>query len=1478
MQKNNYCHINIPKETSKKDNLPKKLKQYLTELNNADGLNEEKEYKTKIHYYWEILSKLKSTKDKAIFLLPEVKESIDELIIRLRNEIKKEKLMAKTTNGIASLFIHCWYILIYIDTIKPIENELILEYLTPIFKKMKWGHSLLFYGIHKMKSMKNLVNEEGFITKQIVYYISFELLTSQNKIKFEINTLYSLIKNENLFNRHYYEFLFNLCYLNLIEIKQETVNNMTKETKECEKETTTDCENEEKKKEYKRKIKRKLYKLMCFIYFKLHPIPQYCHRKMIIATLFEEHGKLYSKLFNDLKLQPRLKEIFDRELILFLKNDDTLNNQITQEQDSKSIVFEEFHLNMTTLNIMLYYQSKHMTIFMKKMDDLKQKINKKNSYLNEDKTITYLCGQALDFVWQLMLLDNSNYSPQTKNYIRSILRVLTEFKENGNVSPTILKFLTEKLIPNYGKYFDVEWDQIIQILKGTNQCSWEFLETLLHLALNNEYKGKNTTLNKLLEDWTKHNNTKFPQQLDNQFMYLKHNFSSETQLLKRLDKTINTIEQYLKTHKEQQTHKEQLLPIWEKIYQYIYHYYIKNTHNEIFIHNLESILSTVLPKILSIHFTYHIPTEYADKQTITFLALTNNIEFFNNVILNLFREISNDKQYPVIFLSQTILENKDINQSVVKLQAIADRITDIFNNNDYSEYNKLVDEMIQQITKYYVSANYKVYINKKCIIEEEEEEKKMEIDNKKNRLKDSSVAVLNLTNLFHYIVQFLNSNKSNENSIKERMIYLCSIQMSKRFFFFRNADIEELIKKILLSFQRRNEQKITLQDSFIANFLANLSYHLHCSFEIPNPFEGNVIKDKKYDLLENSICCSLKQLIITYLKNQFNEVIENEKKKIKRKMQTDKPDGQKTHKVLSHGDFILKVLSLLEIYIFSLYNYEKENSIIKNLPLTNLFQIVPKSVPEIEILKNDVEKLLRDIFIMFFELRNILGSEDYLIGYALLNFIYTNKEIICHFENIIEYAFIFLLCLDFPEKVGDINKIVNGNSFKLRFITKPEILKNSYHFDIVFKLSCDQLLNYFEEQTPKGNELIDCFQTLFKPKIITNDGKPKFEINPRNDCLIECLKWNLSSKNLRNSLNNVKKDTKDFLTYIDGMNIITIYYNALCPRLFDVDIRTPISNVSFSIERESEATKPMDKEKTYSILNKMINGEEEEEFEEEKIEENQEQSPQSIEEIIENNSFLFQKIYKFNSKDSIKIPTKTFPERMSILEELDSISVYRTYQCNIHFKSDKKEKYTNQFISFINSLGNIVSDENDIKNNLLKIQYQDINNAIFFNIPIDNSLKIEQEPSKSSNLLYSNVTLIWRNNAYDKIEELNTIATIVIIPYCSSHHRVQIKIKKDYQHRKKINDVFLKNIFIYTGEQYEILSNYIVKLIIKLNLMISALKSRAEIVETKDDNIMYLKKYENMYKRYYLIDKYRTTREENKTIQPKPTVQNSIKE
>lgn len=1473
MKKKNYCLFHIPKDTSKKENLPKKLKQYLIDLNNADECNEDKEYKNKCETYSKILIKLKSIKDKTIFHTPELAQYIDELITRLSKDIKKTKMMKKEVDGYAKVFIYCWYILIYIDSIKPIENQLILEYLKPIVRKMKNGPYLLFYGIHKMKSIKNLANIVDIITKQILYYISFELLTSNNKIKFEVNTLYSFIKNEKLVNRHYYEFIFNVCFLNLIGIKEKSVNNtMAKETKECEIE-------KKDKKDTEGKYKRKLYKIMFFIYFKLHPIPQYCHRKMLIATLFEEQVKLYRKFFDDLKEQPRLQDIFYRELILFLKNDDNLNNQITQEQDSKAVVFEEFHLNMTTLNIMLYYQNNHMANFMNKIDDLKQKIDKKNSYLNEKNVITYLCGQAIEFVKQLMLCDNSNYSPQTQNYIRSILRVLKEFKDNGNVSPTLLNFITEQLIPNYGKYFDVEWEQILQILKGTNKNNWKYLETIVHLALHNEYKGKNTTLNKLLEEWTKHKNSKFPLQMENQLMFLKHNFNSETQLLKRLDRTISIINEYLKTH------DEQLLPIWEKIYYYIYHYYIKNIHNEIFIHNLELILSSVLPKILSIRFNNKIPNEYADKQTIIFLTMTNNIDFFNNVILNLFREISDSKSYPVTFLAQTILASKDINQSVVKLQAISNRITDIFNNNDYSEDNKLVDEMIQQITKYYVSDNYKVYINKNCILEEEEETK-MIIDNKKNRPKDSSVAILNLSNLFHFIEQFLFSNKKNENSIKERMIYLCSIQMSKRFFFFRNADIEELIKNIVLIFKRRKEQKMTLQDYYIANFLANLPYHLHCSFEIPNPFEGGVIKDKKYDLLENAVRDSLKKLIIIYLKDQLNEVInyekekrkENDEKKSKKKMQTDKPDSQKTPKSLVHGDFILKIFSLLEIYIFSLYNYEKEESIIKTLPLTNLFQIVPKTVPEIEILKNDVEKLLRDIFIMLFDLRNLLGNEDYLIGYAILNFIYTNKEIMCHFENIIEYAFIFLLCLDFPEKVGEINKIVNGNSFKLRFITKPEIVQNSYQFDIVFKLSCDQLLNYFEEQTPKGNEFIECFQILFKPKSITNEGKTRYEIHPRHDCLIECLKWNLSSKNLRNSLNNLKKDTKDFLTYIDGMNIITVYYNALNPRLFDVDIRTPISNVSFSIESESEVIKPMTKRKTYNILNKMINGEEEEEVEEEKKEDNEEQSPQSIEEIIENNSFLFQKIYKFNSKDAIEIPTKMFPERMSILEELDSISVYRTYQCNIYFKSDKNEHYTNQFISFINALGHIESDENDIKNNLLKIQYQDINNAIFFNIPIDNSIKIEQQPSKSSNLLYSNVTLIWRNNAYDKIEELNTIAAIVIIPYCSSHHRVQIKIKKDYQHKKKINNVFLKNIFIYTGENYEILSNYIVKLIIKLNSMITALESRADLVETKEDNIMYLKKYENMYKRYSMIEKYRMTREENKTIPPKPTVQNSIKE
>ena len=224
MKKNNYCLLNIPKDTSKKENLPKKLKQYLIDLNNADEYNEDKEYKNKCETYWKILFKLNSIKDKTIFHTPELAQYIDELITRLSKDIKKTKMMKKEVDGYAYVFIYCWYILIYIDSIKPIENQLILEYLKPIFGKMKKGPYLLFYGIHKMKSIKNLANIVDIITKQILYYISFELLTSNNKIKFEVNTLYSFIKNEKLVNRHYYEFILNVCFLNLIGIKEKSVN------------------------------------------------------------------------------------------------------------------------------------------------------------------------------------------------------------------------------------------------------------------------------------------------------------------------------------------------------------------------------------------------------------------------------------------------------------------------------------------------------------------------------------------------------------------------------------------------------------------------------------------------------------------------------------------------------------------------------------------------------------------------------------------------------------------------------------------------------------------------------------------------------------------------------------------------------------------------------------------------------------------------------------------------------------------------------------------------------------------------------------------------------------------------------------------------------------------------------------------------------------------------------------------------------
>ena len=153
---------------------------------------------------------------------------------------------------------------------------------------------------------------------------------------------------------------------------------------------------------------------------------------------------------------------------------------------------------------------------------------------------------------------------------------------------------------------------------------------------------------------------------------------------------------------------------------------------------------------------------------------------------------------------------------------------------------------------------------------------------------------------------------------------------------------------------------------------------------------------------------------------------------------------------------------------------------------------------------------------------------------------------------------------------------------------------------------------------------------------------------------------------------------------------------------------------------------------------------------------------------------------------------------------------------------------------------------------------------------------MNQTSDNNSNILFNNVSLIWRNNAYDKLEPLTSIVTIIIIPYCNTHHRVQIKIKKDYQYKKILYSVFLKNIFIYTGAHYEILSNYITKLIVKLNTIITALDTKADIANVKED-IQNLEKYDNIYKRYSLINKYiGCCKEDKDTRHSKPTVQNSV--
>ena len=150
------------------------------------------------------------------------------------------------------------------------------------------------------------------------------------------------------------------------------------------------------------------------------------------------------------------------------------------------------------------------------------------------------------------------------------------------------------------------------------------------------------------------------------------------------------------------------------------------------------------------------------------------------------------------------------------------------------------------------------------------------------------------------------------------------------------------------------------------------------------------LKSIVQSFIQSSLHIITKQLITLNVEIQdILSKLKNLKKDKAIKLQEELKEKQNNKYQLTL--YLLKAMNSSQYLIFSLYDYEKENEIEPYNILT--FSSSKNNTNLIN--NNRTLQLLIPIFNVLFDIRNILTDKDLYIGYAILNFLYMNKELIC---------------------------------------------------------------------------------------------------------------------------------------------------------------------------------------------------------------------------------------------------------------------------------------------------------------------------------------------------------------------------------------------------------------------------------------------------------------------------------------------------
>ena len=1030
--------------------------------------------------------------------------------------------------------------------------------------------------------------------------------------------------------------------------------------------------------------------------------------------------------------------------------------------------------------------------------------NKKNFI---QRTFEFCEGNILTYLFNKINELIENYESELLNKYNLNL-ILIKILDIVKATKTDITDLIYIIINKKGEDLKLEWDyifQIVEIIKDNiNFCNnkSKIFNKILKIYLtnqNNFYLNFYENCSKFIQDDDK--------LMDSYFEVLKvkiltYNYEKFSKNVQNLFDFYNN---EMNNDKNNKIYYEDSFIYLMKI---LYLYLKKNINFENISNFIKFVLMENFNKLLNIcclieknimnSFNY-----YLVKILLTiFNKELQDLNLFN-FIINIMNEIKKENENPnLIFLKMNFYEilyekfTETNNYLIIKYFSINFKI---FLENNIEE-NKIFDNILNLIkNKFYVDHNYKIYSSKFLFLNQSPNIFYKFV----SKINDNEIIIFDNDLLLTYVLTII--KKENNITMIEKILDT----FEKKFqylYFFKGLDFSELIEIIFDSFTKLNY--VILEKIF--TFLSNIAFHILLYRNEPNYIEYTQLSDIK---LKKNIIQKLNSLLLLSIANK-------------------------------NPKFIIKTLKINELYFYSFTNSSKRNYYNN---FSNIFDLYNQSektsfkFPNLNDEDNDFQSKCNNIIENICKILLNIPS-NIILYFSILKFFYINRENFCQSfnqKNIILIIYITLNIYLFDSE--NINFDIFKNFFsEYEFPKIQKVEKNLINIGIykIIKEFSSIILLYYIDKSIYINNIYKIINKIF--------------INLNQTYFFDLIKWKLFSKIERdNRALNLFKNNVEIISYnfekskfYKSKNVIyEIISNDNNENI--INIRTAIYNINMKFTKnkynnEKNILKnPYNKKKFlyYYFIKELNNNPDiniKDKFE---LENNNNITNDDLNETNEIFSFFYSFVLSTNKLNPI---TTESSHLVKYIYQLDKeYSIYYQFNCDITYVSNEAienecilnplksyEIKNNNFIYFLNSLGNIIKSE-DNKN--LLFFYNDNLIQINFNVKNFKSNNNNKNNINNINNIYNKIHILFLENIYKEIDihnlNENILIYILIIPSINSHYLIKFVINKKFKKLnehfiKDFDDIFLESTNIYVNDNFEILSDFIIKHIILFHYFI----------------------------------------------------------